>query len=309
LAIAEEIEHRQWQAIAHGALAAICLDLLDIPGAIRHAGQSYALARDSGSPFSTSLSGSLLVAAHLLAHDPGRASSLLRELLDPESPVASLTQSALSLVYGELRLATSDPDQALRVAERLIAWAESAGGAGVVPALWALRGEALAAIGRADEAEEALRAARDTALALDSRPHLWRLRLACGRLLRARGRRAEAEREFAAGRAIVVHLADTVDDEALRDQFLTSALAQFPAPRQPAPRQSDHDAFGALTAREREVAALIARGRSNREIAAVLFLSERTVETHTGHIRDKLGLTSRAQVATWAVERGLARDA
>jgi DNA-binding NarL/FixJ family response regulator len=99
-----------------------------------------------------------------------------------------------------------------------------------------------------------------------------------------------------------------VDDEALRDQFLASALAQFPAPRPPSPRQPDHDAFGGLTAREREVAALIARGRSNREIAAALFLSERTIETHTGHIRDKLGLTSRAQVAAWAIERGLSRD-
>src|SRR5207253_2198654 len=129
-----------------------------------------------------------------------------------------------------------------------------------------------------------------------------------GRLFRAQGRRDEAEREFAAGRAIVAHLADTVGDEVLRGQFLKSALAQAPAARPPAPRQSEQEAFGGLTAREREVAALIARGHSNREIAAALFLSERTVETHTGHIRDKLGLTSRAQVAAWAVERGLSRD-
>jgi non-specific serine/threonine protein kinase len=50
---------------------------------------------------------------------------------------------------------------------------------------------------------------------------------------------------------------------------------------------------------------MVGRGLSNREIAAVLFVSERTVESHTSHIREKLGLTSRAQVAAWVVARGL----
>ena len=54
-----------------------------------------------------------------------------------------------------------------------------------------------------------------------------------------------------------------------------------------------------LTAREREVAALIARGLSNRDIAARLVISARTAETHVQHIMAKLGLTARAQIAAW----------
>jgi DNA-binding CsgD family transcriptional regulator len=52
-----------------------------------------------------------------------------------------------------------------------------------------------------------------------------------------------------------------------------------------------------LTAREREVAGLIAAGLTNRQIGARLFIAERTVDTHVGRILAKLGCTTRAQVA------------
>jgi len=58
-----------------------------------------------------------------------------------------------------------------------------------------------------------------------------------------------------------------------------------------------------LTAREREVAMLIARGLSNRQIAETLVIAERTVTNHVEHIFDKLGFRSRAQVATWITEQ------
>jgi DNA-binding CsgD family transcriptional regulator len=54
-----------------------------------------------------------------------------------------------------------------------------------------------------------------------------------------------------------------------------------------------------LARREVEVAALVAQGLSNKQIAARLFISERTVATHVGHILDKLGFNSRAQIAGW----------
>jgi DNA-binding NarL/FixJ family response regulator len=53
------------------------------------------------------------------------------------------------------------------------------------------------------------------------------------------------------------------------------------------------------------VAALIAQGKSNREIATALVVSERTVTTHISNIFSKLGFTSRAQVAAWASQRSL----
>jgi len=61
----------------------------------------------------------------------------------------------------------------------------------------------------------------------------------------------------------------------------------------------------ALTTREREVAELIARGLTNRQIAATMVVTERTAETHVHNILNKLGVTSRAQIAVWATEQGL----
>jgi predicted ATPase/DNA-binding NarL/FixJ family response regulator len=57
---------------------------------------------------------------------------------------------------------------------------------------------------------------------------------------------------------------------------------------------------GQLTRREQEVAALVARGLSNSQIAAELVISARTVETHVQHIMDKLGFRTRAQIAAWS---------
>ncbi|MGH2694369.1 MAG: ATP-binding protein [Actinomycetota bacterium] len=75
------------------------------------------------------------------------------------------------------------------------------------------------------------------------------------------------------------------------------------------PRRPRVSANGtALTTREREVAALVAEGLSNRQIAEKLYLSERTIETHVQHILIKLGYTSRTQVAGWAVREGLLQE-
>ncbi|GAA1884293.1 response regulator [Streptantibioticus ferralitis] len=62
---------------------------------------------------------------------------------------------------------------------------------------------------------------------------------------------------------------------------------------------------GSLTDREREVLGLIADGRSNREIARALVLSEKTVKTHVSNILMKLDLADRTQAALWAVRHGI----
>ena len=62
---------------------------------------------------------------------------------------------------------------------------------------------------------------------------------------------------------------------------------------------------GILSPREREIAAHVATGLSNRDIATVFVLSERTVETHVQNVLLKLDFHSRAQIAAWAVAEGL----
>lgn len=76
-----------------------------------------------------------------------------------------------------------------------------------------------------------------------------------------------------------------------------AALAEGEAARPPA----------ALSRREREVAILVARGLSNRQVAAELSISPATVERHVANVLGKLGFHSRAQVAAWAVAHDLLR--
>ncbi len=65
---------------------------------------------------------------------------------------------------------------------------------------------------------------------------------------------------------------------------------------------------GPLSGREREIAGLVARGLTNREIAADLYIAERTVDAHLAHILDKLALRSRTQIATWLAGPGAVPD-
>jgi DNA-binding NarL/FixJ family response regulator len=78
-------------------------------------------------------------------------------------------------------------------------------------------------------------------------------------------------------------------------------------PEQPDPAAADEvsgwEGSEGLTAREREIVVLVARGLSNRDIAARLVISKRTVDAHVNHIFAKLGLSSRVQLTIWLRDR------
>ena len=82
-------------------------------------------------------------------------------------------------------------------------------------------------------------------------------------------------------------------------------------PEQPDPRAADEisgwEGTESLTVREREIAVLVARGLSNRDIAARLVISKRTVDAHVNHIFAKLGLSSRVQLTIWLRDRAPVR--
>ncbi|MDQ3531998.1 MAG: LuxR C-terminal-related transcriptional regulator [Actinomycetota bacterium] len=64
-----------------------------------------------------------------------------------------------------------------------------------------------------------------------------------------------------------------------------------------------------MTRREREVAELVAKGLTNREIAEHLFLSERTAQNHVQHILTKLDLSNRSQIAVWVTKSEMSMPA
>ena len=71
---------------------------------------------------------------------------------------------------------------------------------------------------------------------------------------------------------------------------------------------AEHSAHGALSEREREVLVRIARGYSNKEIAAELSLSVKTVETYKGRVAEKLGLRTRVDIVRYAARQGWLED-
>ena len=93
-----------------------------------------------------------------------------------------------------------------------------------------------------------------------------------------------------------------VGDALLAPAITRRLVERFARPSAPAVA---HGALSTLTVREVEVLKLIARGLSNAEIAATLFLSEATVKTHVARILPKLGLRDRAQAVVLAYESGL----
>jgi DNA-binding NarL/FixJ family response regulator len=107
----------------------------------------------------------------------------------------------------------------------------------------------------------------------------------------SRGQLAEAIRTVSAGEAM---LAPTITQRLIED---------FCRGPEPGNAEADLD----LSPRELETCRLVARGLSNREIAAQLYVSEATVKTHVTHILARLGLRDRVQIAVFAYERGIIR--
>ncbi|MYV97353.1 response regulator transcription factor [Streptomyces sp. SID3343] len=97
------------------------------------------------------------------------------------------------------------------------------------------------------------------------------------------------------------------EGEALLAPSITRRLLDMYAARLPSAEDPTPDTLAMLTEREVEVLRLVARGMSNAEIAAELYVSETTVKTHVGHVLTKLGLRDRVQAAVYAYESGLVR--
>jgi tetratricopeptide (TPR) repeat protein/DNA-binding CsgD family transcriptional regulator len=305
VAIATEIEHRHWAMAAHWTLGALYLDLLWLQEARLHLEQALEMAVASGHQFSIRMASAFLAETCAAQGDLARAQALLDAALDPDAPMQTLAARRIWCARAAYAFAAGAHERALEIVDRLIASAANLAPGRVIPQLWYLRGEALAALGRKEEAEAALREALSDATTQSLRPLVWRIYVSWGRLSLSRRHRKEAEAAFAAARVNMAELGANILDQVVRDAFLSRAITRVPRLVEPTPRRAARQAFDGLTERERQVAVRIAQGQSNRDIGDQLVVSERTVEKHVENILSKLAFASRAQIAAWAVEKGL----
>jgi DNA-binding CsgD family transcriptional regulator len=306
--IATEIEHQQWLISAHYCLGRIYISLLAPTPAISALEAGLSLAGALGSTFWIATLAAQKAMAHLLTRDFPAATATLQGAMPREQQPRNMAERDVAVAWGEWALAQGEPYEALQIAGRLLATAPGMAPGEApqpIPRLLKLQGEALTALSRLDEAVDVLRRAKQGALERNTRPILWTIHRALARAYQLQRRKDLARRELAAARFVIEELAATLDDVSLREQFLQAAVDSLPQKKAGAARKGGAQSAGGLTAREREVAALVAQGKTSRDIADLLVISERTAEAHVGNILGKLGFSARAQIAAWAVENAL----
>jgi predicted ATPase/DNA-binding CsgD family transcriptional regulator len=308
LRIATSIEHQEWIAATNGALGQLYLLMLEPGKAVACLETAIAGAQQLSSMIWIGYLTPYLALVYLHRRDFSRAEAALETLLPRDQEPGNFFERQAARVWGELALARGEAARALSIAEHLLASAPGDARPQPIPHLLALKGEALLALKRPEEAAEAFEEAKLGAEQRQAPSILWRIQRLLGRVYHLLQREDQAQREFTAARHLIQELATTIDDSSLRERFLHTALDLLPQEKPLHPRETARQAFGGLTAREREVAALIAQGKTSREMADLLVVSERTAEVHVSNILGKLGFTSRAQIAVWAVEKGLTKD-
>jgi DNA-binding CsgD family transcriptional regulator len=254
------------------------------------------LAVEATGSRSPSSAGWTLADAHLASGVAQRALEVLEESgwVDPGLPPSDRLRALEVVVRAHLVLERID--EAAKWAAR--APEEAAGRqTGTFGAITSLI-EAQVLLARGDSKKAAGTALRGAAAAAEAGAPLWegRCRTVAGEALAAEGKADEA-------RAELRRAADDLDargaagyrDAALR---ILRRLGERPRPTPAQPEAADEaGGLAVLTPREREVAALVAEGRTNRQIGAQLHLSEKTIEKHVSSAMGKLGVSSRTGIA------------
>ncbi len=194
-------------------------------------------------------------------------------------------RSGLLAAAVEVRLATGDTTAGRELADELASLAEATGTEMLAARAAYARGTVLLASGDAPSAIGALRAACKAWRDLQAPYEVARARFQLGLAYRATGDGDAAVLEFDGARATFESLGASIDLE--RIESVTPAKP------------------GGLTERECEVLRLVAAGKTNREIAAELVISEHTVSRHLQNMFMKLGVTSRAAATAYAYEHRL----
>jgi len=298
LVLARRLEDSTSAAAILFNLGSVAMSRMEVERASALLEEAVAMCRASGDDWGLSQALFTLGIVAVFRRDHARATTLHEESLalarkmgDEVGMVRALGQGALTaLVGGDLRRVDELNRATMELSRRLGIGHYSVSCLILFGASAALRGHPVRAI-RLWAAEESLRAAMGI-------PHMPAELSFYERYFKvARDQLDDAawETAWSEGRAMDVEAAV---EYALSEE--EPAPAETSAPEE----QPGDEPPGGLTSRQREVAALVAQGLTNRQIAAELSISEHTVATHVGKIMRKLGLSSRSQLAAWITEQG-----
>jgi predicted ATPase/DNA-binding CsgD family transcriptional regulator len=261
----------------------------DLAGARRMYDEALSLLKGSGN---RRLATEMQNHAAVLATEQGQhaeAREMLKECLvysRAQGDTATTAKYLESLASAELGL--GDVDSAERSwREALSTFGDLADPFGTI---WAIGGLALTAAARRDDARALRLAAIVDRMSREWSLSAWSVRVAqldeaCTQV---RARLGARKADSAWNEGLSMSSARALEYALDRDMVHTSTTAAGP-----------------LSRREQEVVAMVAAGLTNKQIAQRLFIAERTAEGHVERIRNKLGVRSRTEVATWAVAHGI----
>jgi DNA-binding CsgD family transcriptional regulator len=194
----------------------------------------------------------------------------------------SLYAAAPDLVEAAAR--AGHPERATGVLERLAAWHQATGASWVAPLLERSRG----LLARGPAAEAHLRRALELHVGDAPGFHRARTELCLGELLRRDRRRADSRTHLRAAAGVFDALGAEPWAERAREELRATGESR---------RRPRRAGAADRTPQERRIARFVAEGASNQEVAAQLFLSPKTVEYHLAKVFQKLGISSRAELA------------
>ena len=289
--------------------------------------RSLAVAREVGYPYGEAFALLLLAQAAAAACEAGEALRLARQADQVPGDIPLSMARLCGMVVTEVLIQVGDFAAAEPVCAAALAASRDAGDLRHLPQLLYQMGLLDLRAGRAGDAAAQLREALQ--LALRTGHMHWRYLDGCGHLCAATGRPAEAVTAWAASTALIPR--DWPGDAQRREEPLRAARRALGPERaraaeergavmsmataaeyalllteDPGRRQTPAaPGVGTLSARERELVTLVARGRTDAQIAAELYISVRTVRSHLDRIRDKTGARRRADLTRLALTAGL----
>jgi tetratricopeptide (TPR) repeat protein len=223
LDLASKIGHREWVVGNRFALGVLYTELLAPNEARRQLEQALSLAQGLRSRYWVHHVIGALAGAYTLLEDLKAAQTCLETVITSATPMDTMGKRYCWAKWAELALAQDSPALALDITERLITSARGRTQGCVITFLWLLKGEALAAMERVDEAGRFLQAGLENAKALGEQFLLWRLHASLGRLYWMTNDRIGAQNEVSAARELIYELAATVPEQGLKDSFLQGA--------------------------------------------------------------------------------------